>query len=90
MCKNAYIWVIIEYTVLGLVPMDKYSFGMCYKIHENNFSDLKKFTTATERRNLQNPQNLKIKIFKIFHVGLSLERYGLEEQFFIVWPKATQ
>ena len=82
MCKNAYIRVIIEYTVLGLVPMDKYSFGMCYKIHENNFSDL--------NRTPQNPQNLKIKIFKIFHVGLSLERYGLEEQFFIVWPKATQ
>ena len=64
--------------------MDKYSFGMCYKIHENKFSDLKNFTTATERRNPQNPQNLKIKILKIFHVELSLERYGLEEQFFIV------
>ena len=54
--------------------MEKYSFGMCYKIRENNFYDFKKVHRSdrmlkTPKKPTKPQKTWKFKMFNICRVG---------------------
>ena len=71
--------------------MDRYSFGMFDKIHENNIYDFKKIDHKDRTpKTPKNPKHLKVKKFQHMPCGLLLERYGIGEPFQIVLKHRTR